>query len=59
MVVFLSHKSTQFCDEIIVLDEGKIIERGTHKELIKNNGKYSHMFEVQSHYYQDEVEEMI
>ena len=29
------------CDEIIVLDNGKVIERGTHKELINKGGAYS------------------
>lgn len=32
------------CDEIIVMDKGKIIERGTHLELIKNKGHYFQMF---------------
>lgn len=35
------------CDEIIVLDKGKIIERGTHSDLINNNGHYFQMFGVE------------
>ncbi len=35
-------------DEIIVLDAGKIIERGTHKELIAKNGHYKKLSDLQS-----------
>lgn len=34
------------CDEIIVMEYGKVVERGTHKELIKKNGVYAHLIET-------------
>ena len=34
-------------DEIFVLDKGKITERGTHQELIKKNGIYQKLTEIQ------------
>lgn len=34
------------CDEIIVMEYGKIIERGTHHELIQQNGAYSRLIET-------------
>ena len=34
-------------DEIIVLDEGKIIERGDHYELLKIDGLYKYLYEKQ------------
>ena len=35
------------CDKIIVLDEGKVIEQGTHNELLKQKGKYYELWELQ------------
>lgn len=33
-------------DEIIVLDQGKVIERGTHEELVSNNGHYAQLIKL-------------
>ncbi len=31
------------CDEIIVMDQGRVVERGTHEELMKNGGAYTQL----------------
>ncbi len=50
---FISHRmsSCKFCDEVIVLDKGEIIEQGHHNTLVVNNGLYSEMWTAQSKYY--------
>ena len=35
------------CDEIIVLDKGKIVERGTHQELMQKKGWYYEQYIIQ------------
>lgn len=54
---FVSHRlaSTRFCDRIIFLENGRITEMGTHRELMKKNGTYADMFRVQSKYYAKEM----
>lgn len=51
--LFISHRmsSCKFCDTIIVIDKGEIIEEGHHNYLVKNNGLYSEMWTAQSKYY--------
>lgn len=57
--MFISHRlsSTQFCDRIIYLENGAIKEVGTHTELMKKNGLYAEMFDIQSQYYKESTKE--
>ncbi|HXB13090.1 MAG TPA: ABC transporter ATP-binding protein [Bacteroidia bacterium] len=47
--LIISHRisSVKFCDKIIVLDKGKVVEHGTHEELISHKGLYREMHEMQ------------
>jgi len=40
--------SVKDADQIIVLDQGKIVEHGTHSELLKKNGYYREIFNIQN-----------
>jgi ATP-binding cassette subfamily B protein len=55
--VFISHRlaSTKFCDRILFLDGGRIVEEGSHDQLMKMGGKYREIFDIQSHYYKEEA----
>ena len=57
---YISHRlaSTRFCDRILLLGDGKILEEGTHQSLLELGGKYAEMFEIQSQYYQEEEENL-
>ena len=54
--IFISHRlaSTRFCDRILFMENGEIVEIGTHDELMARNGRYAEMFEVQSRYYTEQ-----
>lgn len=52
-VIFISHRlsSTRFCDRIILLEGARILEEGSHEQLMNQKGRYAELFEVQSKYY--------
>ena len=54
MAILISHRfsTVRMADQIVVLDRGKIIERGSHEELMASNGKYAHLFAIQAKGYQ-------
>lgn len=56
--LFISHRlsSTKFCDRILFLENGHVLEEGTHDELLKLRGKYYEMFEMQAKYYKEGTE---
>jgi ABC-type multidrug transport system fused ATPase/permease subunit len=53
--IFISHRlsSTKFCDKIVVLSDGDIIECGNHDDLINQNGFYADLFNAQARYYRE------
>lgn len=55
--VYISHRlaSTRFCDRVILLDKGRILEEGTHENLLAAGGKYAYLYQMQSQYYQEQA----
>ena len=51
--IYISHRmsSCRFCEDIIVFDQGWIVERGSHEELCAAGGNYARMWEAQAKYY--------
>jgi ATP-binding cassette subfamily B protein len=52
-IIFISHRlgSTKLADEIMVIESGRIVENGTHDELIKKRKSYYELFESQRSWY--------
>jgi ATP-binding cassette subfamily B protein len=51
--VLISHRfsTVRLADSIYVLQDGRIIERGAHDELMTQRGTYARLFETQAQYY--------
>ncbi len=52
--VYISHRlsSCQFCNDILVIDDGKAVQRGSHEKLIDEEGLYAKLWKTQAKYYQ-------
>ena len=59
--IFISHRlaSTRFCNRIVLIEDGSIVEEGTHDELIRKKGRYYELYETQAKYYRNGSEEII
>ena len=51
--IFISHRlySCKFCDRVIVMNNGRIVQEGTHDTLVSVPGKYSEMWNAQAQHY--------
>lgn len=56
--IFISHRlsTCRFCDEIIVMDKGEIVQQGNHDELVNKSGKYRELWLAQARHYADKID---
>lgn len=57
--LYISHRlaSTRFCDRILLLEKGRLAQTGDHDTLLKADGPYASMYQLQSSYYQTQTTE--
>ena len=53
ITILISHRfsTVRMADQIAVLNDGRIVERGSHEELMRLNGHYAHLFALQARGY--------
>ena len=53
IAILISHRfsTVRMADQIIVIQDGRIIERGSHDELMAQDGHYAHLFKLQAQGY--------
>ena len=51
--ILISHRlsTVKMADRIYVLDDGRIVESGTHEQLVRKGGRYGSLFEIQAQHY--------
>lgn len=58
--IYISHRlsSCRFCDNITVMENGNIVEQGTHSQLLDRKGVYYSLWNAQAEYYKDTAGEL-
>lgn len=53
MTILISHRfsTVRMADQIVVIDRGRIIEQGSHEQLMEQDGQYAHLFSLQARGY--------
>ena len=59
--IYISHRlsSCRFCSDIIVFDQGNVVQRGKHEQLVKEEGLYQVMWNAQAQYYAGTQNEVV
>ena len=54
MAILISHRfsTVRMADQIVVLKDGRLVEQGTHEQLMELDGNYAHLFRIQAAGYQ-------
>ena len=51
--LYISHRlaSCRFCEDILVFDQGRVVQRGSHEDLKEQEGLYRRLWKAQAQYY--------